>query len=134
SAQAANAAIGDRIGAPLGYGTDDAATTRIAHGILDLANTLMAGAVKEITVARGHDVREFTLLVFGGGGPIFGAELARSLGIRRVVVPPEPGNFSALGMLMANARIDVAQSLLADLSQHGIETLSSVRDKLRIEV
>ena len=64
--QAANAAIGDRIAAPLGYGTHDAATTRVAHGILDLANTLMAGAVKEITVARGHDVREFTLLVFGG--------------------------------------------------------------------
>jgi N-methylhydantoinase A len=132
--QAANAAIEDRIAAPLGYRTDDAATTRVAHGILDLANTLMAGAVKEITVARGHDVREFTLLVFGGGGPIFGAELARSLGIRRVVVPPEPGNFSALGMLMANARIDVAQSLLADLSEHGLEILSSVRDKLQTEI
>jgi N-methylhydantoinase A len=131
--QIANAAIRDRISAPLGYGKDDSATTRVAHGILDLANTLMAGAVKEITVARGHDVREFVLLVFGGGGPIFGAELAKSLGIRRVVVPPEPGNFSALGMLMANARIDMAQSLIVDLSDQGIETLRSVRDKLRTE-
>ena len=132
--QAAETAIRDRVAIPLGYGSAEEATTRVAHGILDLATTLMAGAVKEITVARGYDVREFALLVFGGGGPIFGAELARNLGIRRVVVPPQPGNFSALGMLMASTRVDLAQSIIADLSAPGIVTLVSVRDKLRKDV
>ncbi|MBR1172759.1 hydantoinase/oxoprolinase family protein [Bradyrhizobium sp. KB893862 SZCCT0404] len=132
--KAAETAIRDRVAVPLGYGSGEEAITRVAHGILDLATTLMAGAVKEITVARGYDVREFALLVFGGGGPIFGAELARNLGIRRVVVPPEPGNFSALGMLMANARVDLAQSIIADLSESGIATLVSVRDKLRQDI
>ncbi|MFX6250595.1 hydantoinase/oxoprolinase family protein, partial [Acinetobacter baumannii] len=60
-AHAAHAAIAGRAAVPLGYGDGEAATTRVAHGILDMATTLMTGAVKEVTVARGHDVREFTL-------------------------------------------------------------------------
>lgn len=93
----------------------------------------MAGAIKEITVARGHDVRDFALLVFGGGGPIFGAELARQLGIRTVVVPPQPGNFSAVGMLLAQARIDIARTLVADLSAEGMAALARVREDLERE-
>lgn len=123
-------AIADRVREPLGYGGDAAGTTRVAQGILDLATTLMAGAIKEITVARGHDVRDFALLVFGGGGPIFGAELARQLGIRTVVVPPQPGNFSAVGMLLAHARIDIARTLVADLSPAGMAALATVREEL----
>ena len=121
--EAAEAAIRSRVAHPLGYGEGEEA--RVARGILDLAGTLMAGAIKEITVARGHDVRDFTLLVFGGGGPIFGTDLARGLGIPRVVVPPEPGNFSALGMLLAGARLDVARSLVTDLSEEGLRRLST---------
>jgi N-methylhydantoinase A len=71
---AATAAIRAQIARPLGYAQGEEA--RVARGVLDLAGTLMAGAIKEITVARGHDVRDFTLLVFGGGGPIFGTDLA----------------------------------------------------------
>ncbi|WP_439573924.1 hydantoinase/oxoprolinase family protein [Phreatobacter sp.] len=127
---AARRVIRERLSAPLGYGTDEAATSRVAHGVLDLATTLMAGAIKEITVARGHDVRDFTLFVFGGGGPIFGAELARQLGIRSVIVPPQPGNFSAVGMLLAKARLDIVRSLVADLSPDGLAALSRVRDEL----
>lgn len=126
-------AIGKRVGEPLGYGSDAVATTRVAQGILDLATTLMAGAIKEITVARGHDVRDFALLVFGGGGPIFGAELARQLGIRTVVVPPQPGNFSAVGMLLAQARIDLARTLVADLSAGGMAALAKVHQDLETE-
>ncbi|MGL4291274.1 MAG: hydantoinase/oxoprolinase family protein [Phreatobacter sp.] len=132
-AHAAHAAIAGRAAVPLGYGDGEAATTRVAHGILDMATTLMAGAVKEVTVARGHDVREFTLFVFGGGGPIFGVELARHLGIRQVVVPPQPGNFSAVGMLLANARLDVARSLVADLSAAGMAMLEAALTELKVE-
>jgi N-methylhydantoinase A len=130
-AAAARAAIRERIVAPLGYPGD--AEARVARGILDLAGTLMAGAIKEITVARGHDVRDFALLVFGGGGPIFGTDLARSLGIPRVVVPPEPGNFSALGMLMAGSRLDVARSFVADVTPQGLAALAPVLAELQAE-
>ncbi len=130
---AAADAIRDRIARPLGYGEGVEATARVARGILDLATTLMAGAVKEITVARGHDVRDFALMVFGGGGPIFGTDLARGLGIPLVIVPPEPGNFSATGMLLAGARLDVARSLVADLSPAGMASLAETLAALEAE-
>lgn len=130
---AAEAAIGRKVAAPLGYDSGEDGVTRVARGILDLATTLMAGAIKEITVARGHDVRTFALMVFGGGGPIFGSELARQLGIRTVVVPPEPGNFSAVGMLLAEARFDIARSLLTDLTDEGIAALAAVQRELAEE-
>jgi N-methylhydantoinase A len=124
-------AIRARLALPLGYGAD--AAPRVARGVLDLAVTLMAGAVKEITVARGRDVRDFALMAFGGGGPLFGADLARSLGIPLVVVPPQPGNFSAIGMLLAGARLDVARSLVLDLSATGIASLAEALVALEAE-
>jgi N-methylhydantoinase A len=132
-AEAAACAIRDRVAVPLGYGEGAEATARVAHGVLDLATTLMAGAVKEITIARGHDVREFALVAFGGGGPIFGTDLARGLGIPLVIVPPQPGNFSAVGMLLAGARLDVARSLVADLSPAGIASLADALAALESE-
>ena len=122
-------AIMARLARPLGY---DAAEV-VARGVLDLASTLMAGAIKEITVARGHDVRAFTLCAFGGGGPLFAGDLARSLGIPRVLIPPQPGNFSALGMLLAGARLDVSRSIVADLSDAGMATLSAAASAVRQE-
>lgn len=132
-AEAAARAIRDRVARPLGYGDDAEATARVARGVLDLATTLMAGAVKEITIARGLDVREFALMAFGGGGPIFAADLARGLGIPLVIVPPQPGNFSAVGMLLAGARLDVARSVLADLSPAGIASLGDALAALEAE-
>jgi N-methylhydantoinase A len=117
----AAAAIMARLARPLGYEQVEV----VARGVLDLASTLMAGAIKEITVARGHDVRDFVLCAFGGGGPLFAGDLARSLGIPRVLVPPQPGNFSALGMLLAGARLDVSRSLVADLGAAGMATLQT---------
>jgi N-methylhydantoinase A len=132
-AAAAAAAIRERVAVPLGYGGGAEATARVARGVLDLATTLMAGAVKEITVARGHDVRDFALMAFGGGGPIFGTDLARGLGIPLVIVPPQPGNFSAAGMLLAGARLDVARSLVADLSPAGMASLAEALRALEEE-
>jgi N-methylhydantoinase A len=127
--EGAAAAIMARLATPLGY--DNAEV--VARGVLDLASTLMAGAIKEITVARGHDVRDFVLCAFGGGGPLFAGDLARSLGIPRVLVPPQPGNFSALGMLLAGARLDVSRSLVADLSEAGLSTLQAGLDAVKAE-
>jgi N-methylhydantoinase A len=125
----AAAAIMARLATPLGY--DNAEV--VARGVLDLASTLMAGAIKEITVARGHDVRDFVLCAFGGGGPLFAGDLARSLGIPRVLIPPQPGNFSALGMLLAGARLDISRSVVADLSAAGIATLAEAVAAVRAE-
>ena len=131
---AANDAIAGEICRPLGY-TAEADTDRVADGILTLANAQMATAIKEITIERGRDVREFALFVFGGGGPLHGVELARELGIPQVIVPPEPGNFSALGMLFADARVDEVQSFRLDVEDLSASALQAqIRDlKARAE-
>ena len=121
---AAARAIRERVSAPLGYdgagGVDSA-----AQGILDLATATMAGAIREITIERGHDVREFKLFVFGGGGPLFASFLARSLNIPEVIVPPHPGNFSTLGMLIAGARIDLSRTVVLEAVPGALPTLAA---------
>ena len=111
----ARQAIETRVADPLGYGGADRVDVA-AQGILDLANIAMTNAIKEISIERGHDVREFTLFVFGGSGPLFGSQLARALRIPRVLVPPHPGNFSCLGMLLAPIRVDLARTVVGDVS------------------
>jgi N-methylhydantoinase A len=125
--RAATAAIERLLALPLGY-TEPDRTDRVAQGIMDLATVTMSGAIQEITVERGRDLRGYQLFVFGGGGPLFGAELARSLGIKQVVVPPHPGAFSSLGMLMAEARRDTARTFLQQLSP---EALGTARAQIR---
>jgi N-methylhydantoinase A len=118
----ARAAIGQRVAAPLGFEGEhgiDAA----AQGILDLATTTMATAIKEITIERGYDVREFGLFVFGGGGPLFGSILARSLRIPQVVVPPHPGNFATLGMLIAGARVDLSRTVVTPATGQALDLI-----------
>lgn len=121
-AAAAATSISDTIAKPLGY-TGPAAVDKVAQGILDMANVKMAGAIKEITVERGRDVRDYTLFVFGGGGPLVAAELARDLGIPEIVVPPHPGAFSSLGMLMTEARRDAARTFLNKLEPQAVTTM-----------
>jgi len=77
-----------------------------AAGILDIVNANMMGAVRVISVEQGEDPREFALVAFGGAGPLHAADIARNMGIRRVVVPPRPGLLSALGLLHADVRGD----------------------------
>ena len=72
-----------------------------ALAIMRVANAAMERAIRRVSVERGHDPRRFTLLAFGGGGPLHACELAEALGIPRVLVPPTPGVLSALGMLAA---------------------------------
>ena len=114
-AAAARQAIADPIARPLGF-SGEAGLDETAQGILALGTLTMAGAIKRITIERGFDPREFALFAFGGGGPLHAAQLARELNIPDVVIPPEPGIFSALGMILADARIDEARTFLRDLS------------------
>lgn len=91
----------------------------------------MANVIKEVTIERGRDVRDYTLFAFGGGGPIFASELARSLGIRSVVIPPNPGAFSSFGMLLAPVRKDVAAAFMKNLSEQALRDACAVFGKLK---
>lgn len=77
-----------------------------AEGILTIANANMAGAIRSRTVQKGHDPREFALVAFGGAGPMQAAEVAESLDIPEVIVPPYPGITSAMGLLTSDLKYD----------------------------
>ena len=123
-AGAASSAIAERVAGPIGMG--GRAVEETAEGMLALAAVTMTGAIRQITVERGYDPRDFALFAFGGSGPIYASALARELDIRTVIVPPEPGNFSAIGMLLADARLDVARTMIRDLDGEG--TLAEIRE------
>jgi N-methylhydantoinase A len=82
-----------------------------AEGVLAVANAAMAQTIRSITVERGHDPREFTLVAFGGAGPLHAAELADLLGIHTVLVPPHPGITSAAGLLTSDLRYDTMRTV-----------------------
>lgn len=82
-----------------------------ARGILAIANNHMVGAVRTISVERGHDPRDFTLAPFGGAGPLHGCALAELLGIGQVMVPPAPGLLCAAGLLAADLKSEFTRAL-----------------------
>jgi len=108
--QAAETALSERLAQPLGVNLE-----RAASGMLQVASSAMANAVRHITLERGLDPRDFTLVAYGGGGPLHAASVAKELSIRTVIIPQAPGHFSALGMLMADLRRDYVQTLFARL-------------------
>ncbi len=111
---AAENAVRERIAEPLGYRGPESAA-RMADGMLAIATVIMAGAIRRVSVEHGRDPREFVLFAYGGGGPLHASALARELSIPTVVIPPEPGTFSATGMLLADARLDESTTFVGDL-------------------
>ena len=107
--ETARRAIAARTAEPLGY-EGEAGLIRTAGGIVSIATVLMAGAIRQVSVERGLDPRDFVLFAYGGGGPLHASALAHELSIPAIVIPPEPGNFSAIGMLLADARIDASET------------------------
>jgi N-methylhydantoinase A len=91
----------------------------LAADIVAVSNATMEKALRVISVERGHDPREFALICFGGGGGLHAADLARSLRLPRVVVPRNPGAFSALGILLSDAVRDSVQSVLLPVPDGG---------------
>ena len=88
-----------------------------ALGVVRIANAAMERALRRVSVERGYDPRRFTLLPFGGAGPLHACELAEALDIRRILVPPFPGVLSAYGMLVADVVHDAAQTILQPASE-----------------
>lgn len=91
-----------------------------ARGILRIANNNMVNAIKLISVNRGHDPRDFTLIAFGGGGGLHACALAKELGIKKAVIPNLSGVFSAWGMLLSDLRRDYLQTQIVELSSPGV--------------
>lgn len=110
--QAAWEAIEQRLAGPLNLDV-----LRAAYGVTQVANAAMMRALRAVSTERGRDPREFTLVAFGGAGPIHAAALAESLGISRVQVPLFPGLFSALGLLLADYRHDYIRSVALALDK-----------------
>jgi N-methylhydantoinase A len=104
---------------------------RMADGVVTIAVAKMTGAIKEISVMRGHDPRGFTLFAYGGAGPLHAALIARELGMSRVVVPPLPGNFSAFGLLVADVRHDYVRTRLLRTRETPFEDVTAVFAELR---
>jgi N-methylhydantoinase A len=102
----AECAIRAQAAEPLGLSLHDA-----ARGILAIANSNMVGAIRVVSVERGHDPRDFTLVPFGGAGPLHGCALAELLGIERVLVPPAPGVLCAEGLLTAALKAEFSRTL-----------------------
>jgi len=102
----AEAAIMHRVARPLGLGLHAA-----ARGILAIADANMVGAIRVVSVERGHDPRDFCLVAFGGAGPLHGTALAEQLGITRVLVPPAPGVLCAEGLLAAGLKAEFSRTL-----------------------
>ena len=106
-----------KIGKPLGL---DA--TAAAAAILRIANDKMAGAIRMVSLARGHDPRDFVLFPFGGAGPLHAAALARELAIPKLLIPVRPGITNALGCVVADARHDYVNTVNKPLPALDIES------------
>ncbi len=118
-ATAAEAAIAAHVAQPLGLSVPEAAA-RIA----EVVNANMAQALRIVSIERGHDPAEFSLIAFGGAGPVHAAFLAAELGIPEVIVPPAPGAFSALGLVASDIRRDWSRTLYAGLASLAPERLA----------
>jgi N-methylhydantoinase A len=109
-ARGAVAVLAARLGGSLGI-------EALAEGVIKIAVVRMTSAIREISIQRGHDPRDFTLIAFGGAGPMHALALADEMGIRRVLVPRHPGNFSALGLLASDIKHDDVRTRVGPLRE-----------------
>src|SRR4029450_4854467 len=102
-----------------------------AEGIVRIIDVKMEEAIKAISTMRGHDLRDFMLLAFGGAGPLHAGRIARDLGMAGVIVPLYPGVFSAIGLLlMSDVKHDYIRSKMAPLSEVTPEELNGIFEQL----
>jgi N-methylhydantoinase A len=125
---AAARTIRDKVAAPLGM---DAIAA--ADGILRIATTAMSYAVKGVTTERGHDVGDFTLVAYGGAGPLHALAIARELGIRQVIIPTAPGVFSAFGMLFSDLRYDYVRTWFTRLDDADFAAMERIYRELEAQ-
>ena len=121
-------AMEEKIAKPLGL---DA--TKAADGILRIAVTQMSHAVKAVTTERGLDAGSFTMVVYGGAGPLHASAIAREIGIRKVLIPHAPGYFSAYGMLFSDLRYDYVRSVFRRLDSLSFDEIEAYYKQMEDE-
>jgi N-methylhydantoinase A len=109
----ARRSVEEYIAKPLGMSVEDAAS-----GIIRIIDVKMEEAIKAISTMRGHDLRDFMLIAFGGAGPLHAGRIARGLSMAGVIIPLYPGVYSAIGLLMSDVKHDYVRSRIAPL--HGL--------------
>ena len=124
-AEQAIASLGKRVG------IDD--PVALAEGILRICNTNMAGAVRTVSVERGLDPRDFALMPMGGAGPMHAAMVADDLGINRILVPPNPGNGCATGLLTTDIQLDYVRTYVVELQDMDLAKLHQLVLELEAE-
>jgi N-methylhydantoinase A/oxoprolinase/acetone carboxylase beta subunit len=118
-------AIEEKVGRPLGLSLEDA-----AWGIHTIVNTNMELATRVVSIERGRDPRELTLVAFGGCGPVHGCRLAQALGIPRVILPAAAGVTAAIGLLAAEVRFDVARTYVRRLDALDPASLDAMYEEM----
>jgi len=103
---------------------------KTAEGILRISVARMVSAIKQISVSRGYDPRDFVLVAFGGAGPLHAAFVAEELDIKHVLVPLSPGNFSAYGALISDVRHDYVQTFLAKAQNSSLSSMYALFNKM----
>lgn len=106
---------------PLGLGLEEA-----AQGVLTLTNANILRILRFVSVERGHDPREFTLVAYGGAGPLHAVFLAEEMGIRRVVIPVLPGLFSAVGLMSADISADFVRTVMLRSEPEDLERINTI--------
>jgi N-methylhydantoinase A len=114
---------------------------QVAKGMLDVANVNIDRALRRVSIARGHDPRKFTLVAFGGAGGLHACEVAEALEIPQVMIPQSPGVLCALGLLVADVRVDYSRPILATANRTVVakvralqaELIAKGRDSLLVE-
>ena len=117
-----------KIANPLGITVEEA-----AEGILKVVNANMVRGIRVISIEKGHDPRQFSLVAFGGAGPVHAVDIGKELGCQEIIVPPNPGITCAMGMLMADVRHDFVQTVLTNLAKLKLDEVNQIIAQLSQE-
>jgi N-methylhydantoinase A len=122
----AREALSRQVAEPLGMALQEA-----AYGVYSVVNANMIRAIKAVSTYRGRDPRDFSLLAFGGNGPVHAAAIASELGITNVVVPPAPGLFSAVGLLEAQTEYHLSRTFISKTTELSLDSLLATSADLK---
>ncbi len=124
----AQAVIARKLASPLGL-----SVLQASYGVHQVANARMMRAMRSVTIEKGRDPRDFSLLAFGGSGPVHAAQIAKSLEMKKVVVPPRPGLFSAVGLLLTDVEHHYGRTCLRKLTTLDLSEIQHQFDGMREE-
>jgi len=105
----------------------------IANGLINIVNSDMSGGIKVVSTQKGYDLREFSLIAFGGAGPLQADQLMSELNMKKVIIPLSPGNFSAIGEMLAEIRYDYVRTNVVSIKNITIKEYNEIFDEMKKE-